>query len=164
MYVSGRTGISEDPLGLLFIPDKLRLMEDMLTIRIMIEPPIAAMAARNATRQDIEKLHYHHAEVKQRILEGKEYHEHDAAFHTAIAMASKNMVVPRLIPIIHTTISMLINVTQKALDKEAITAHGELVQAISDHDVMAAQDAMHVHLLPNRQLIHKLNKQEPSPD
>jgi len=159
-YVAYNAGLGADPLGLTFIPDKLKLMEDLLTVRILIEPPIAGMAARTATDEDIREILRLRDAVNSRIRAGDEYEEQDAAFHTAIAMSSKNTVVPRLIPIIHSTVTMLVDVTRKALAREAAAVHDDIALAIAERDAMAAQDAMHVHLLLNRQLVHKIVRQQ----
>ena len=53
-FISEKCGISDDPLGLMFVKNKLKLATDLLEIRFMIEPKIASLAAANAT--DEEKL------------------------------------------------------------------------------------------------------------
>ena len=51
IYVSKNTGISEDPLGLFFIRDKERLVEDLMEFRLLVEPRIAARAAQRANQE-----------------------------------------------------------------------------------------------------------------
>ena len=52
-FVTDQPGLADDPLGLDFIEDKERLAFDLLEVRNIIEPAIAALAARHATPEDI---------------------------------------------------------------------------------------------------------------
>lgn len=54
-YVASSPGMVEDPLGFLFIGDKEKLVHDLLEVRFLLEPSIAAMAATHATDEDIKK-------------------------------------------------------------------------------------------------------------
>ena len=160
MYVSGQTGVIDDPLGLTFIKNKRKLSADLIAVRFILEPPIAAWAARNASDEEIENIKEICYEVEQLILAGDDYKEKDVALHAAIAMSSKNLVVPRLIPIIHEAVSLFIAETNRALDQDTIIAHREIVAAIENRDSEAARDAMFVHLSFNRRLIRKIWKEQ----
>ena len=153
MYVSGNTGVVDDPLGLTFIEDKRKLTEDLVVVRFILEPPIAAWAARNATQKDIKEIKRLCNETEERIMAGADYKSYDIALHEAIAMSSRNVVVPRLLPIIHTAVAMFIDETNRALDQDTIIAHREIVRAIENKDSEAARDAMSIHLAYNRRLI-----------
>lgn len=155
-YVSERQGISEDPLGLMFIQDKHKLAQDLLDIRFLLEPPIAAMAAKNAGEEDIRTLRLLCSDIEQKIRAGEQYVQEDIAFHTTIAKSSRNLVIPRLIPVINTSIELFIDITNSSLKEETITGHQDLVTAISSHDPTAAQDFMYLHLVYNRRCIARV--------
>ena len=55
-YISSTPGMVEDPLGFTFIEDKKKLAEDLLEIRFLLEPSIAAKAAENASADDAEQV------------------------------------------------------------------------------------------------------------
>ena len=55
-FVTDQPGLADDPLGLDFIEDKERLAFDLLEVRNIIEPAIAALAARHATPEDIAEM------------------------------------------------------------------------------------------------------------
>ena len=55
-YVVTTTKGLSDPLGLRSVKDKNRLALDLVNVRLLLEPGIAAMAARKATEEDIERL------------------------------------------------------------------------------------------------------------
>ena len=92
-YVISTTPADLDPLGLRAVEDKMALALDLVDVRIMLEPGIAEMAARNATQEDIQRLRRLCERVEQKIHDGDWYIEDDIAFHTCIAESSKNLVV-----------------------------------------------------------------------
>ena len=55
-FISEKNGIPDDPLGFAMMEDRRKLTRDLLQIRVMLEPPIAALAAQNADEEDIKKL------------------------------------------------------------------------------------------------------------
>ena len=140
-YIASSPGMVEDPLGFTFIGNKQKLIHDLLEVRFLLEPSIAAMAATNAEEKD--------------ILNNHEDHTHkDIEFHAAIALSSKNVVVPRLIPVINSSIPLFVESTGNTLHKETIETHREIADAIAAHDPLRAQDAMYLHLVYNRKRIH----------
>ena len=95
IFVSGNTGIADDPLGFTFIRDKRKLVADLVEFRLMIEPRIAALAAQNATPEQTEALSALADAVEQRYAEGKPHVKEDAAFHTKLGEMSGNQLPPR---------------------------------------------------------------------
>lgn len=154
-FVSQKKGIADDPLGLTFIKDKEKMYLDLIQIRFMLEPPIASLAAQNATAEEIEKLGQLCDEVEQLLLAGKNPVEKDVEFHTQIAKCSKNMVVPTLIPIINAAITVFTNINENKVVSRTIENHREIFEAIKDHRCNDAQDAMLLHLSYNRNKLRK---------
>ena len=137
-YVAASPGVVDDPLGFTFIDDKKKLTLDLLDVRFLLEPAIAEMAAL-------------HAEAL--LLRGEDHTGKDIEFHTAIAMSSKNLVVPRLIPVINSSIPLFIQLTNNRLLHETIETHREITDAIAAHDTLRAKDAMYLHLVYNRRCL-----------
>jgi DNA-binding FadR family transcriptional regulator len=148
-----KVGVSDDPLGFAFIEDKHRLARDLMEIRLMIEPRIAALAAKNATRQEIEQINYLAQETENIILARQNHNDKDVEFHSKIATASKNLIAPTLLPIIQKSISIFIDITASQLIRETIDTHRSIAQAIERRDEIAASDAVYLHLIYNRQVI-----------
>lgn len=149
-FVSYKHGVADDPLGFTLIRDKKKLSKDLLEFRMLIEPTIAAWAARNATAEEIAELTYLCGEVDELILAGKPHMAKDQEFHTRIARCSGNLIMPKLLPIIHGSISLFIMETGGQLKKETMRTHRAILNAIRAHDSSAASDAMYLHLVYNR--------------
>lgn len=159
-FLSPKRGVADDPLGFTFVQNKLRLAHDLLEIRFLIEPQIAALAAVHATEQDIRSLDRLCAETESLIRRKKDHTQKDTELHTCIAQSSKNVVVPNLIPIINSAIEVFIDVTNSSLMEETIASHREIVDAVRSHDPLRARDAMYLHLVYNRRQIGRLEQAE----
>lgn len=151
-----KCGVADDPLGLIFVKDKLKLAVDLLEIRFMIEPKIASLAAQNATQEDIKEISKLCDEVEELILKGVPHIQKDIEFHTAIARSSKNLVTTNLVPIINQSISVFIDVTNTQLKNETIETHRDILNAIKNKNANEAHDAMLLHLVHNRRNINKV--------
>ncbi|MGN8817107.1 FadR/GntR family transcriptional regulator [Oribacterium sp. HCP28S3_H8] len=55
-FMAARKNLSSDPLGLTLISDKQKLGKDLIDVRLMVEPKLAALAAEYATPFDIKNL------------------------------------------------------------------------------------------------------------
>lgn len=148
-----KIGVSEDPLGFAFIEDKNRLARDLMEIRILIEPRIAALAAKNATEQEIKQISDLAKETESAILKEEDHNMKDVEFHSKIAVASKNLIAPTLLPIIQKSIALFTDITESQLRMETIETHKTIVRAIEQHDEIAASDAAYLHLVYNRRFI-----------
>lgn len=124
---------------------------DVIHARQMVEPLIAAAAARMRSQEDVDGLK---ANV-QSLVDGDE-DDHalltslDMEFHLSIARATKNAVVPLLIEPIH----QLMPSIKKAVYDEvadarasAIEWHTKILKAIERQDPDRAMDAMRHHLI-----------------
>lgn len=159
-FVSQKQGIPDDPLGLALLSDKKQLAKDLLEVRFMIEPEIASLAAVNATDEQIEEILRWCDVVEESIRKGENHMDKDIQFHTSIARASGNSVVSNLVPIIHSAITIFVDVTNSALRQETIETHREVAEAIMNRNPHAARDAMVLHLTYNRRKIAKLKTLE----
>ena len=157
-YVASNPGVVEDPLGFTFIDNKRRLAHDLLEVRFMIEPEMARMAAENATAEQASRIVQLCDETERLAGSGEDYSEADTEFHNAVAQASGNLVVPRLMPILKASVPLFIDVTGRKLIDETIRTHRGVADAIAAHDGTAAHDAMYLHLVFNRNAIGKLNE------
>lgn len=157
-FVSARQGIVDDPLGLAFLKDKTHLALDLLSVRLMLEPEIAAMAARNASPEQVEELKKQRDRVEDFINRGESHTEEDILFHKQIAACSGNAVVEKLVPVINSSIALFVDVTSSRLGKETIDTHREIVDCIEQGDPEGARCAMNMHLTYNRRMIKSLER------
>jgi len=155
-YISYNTGISDDPLGLIFTKDKYKLAMDLFQVRIILEPEIASIAANKANDNDIAKIIKYCDETENLIKNNIDHMSADIAFHEAIAKCTGNIVITKLIPIINTSVAIFVNITSRRLKSETISTHRDVADAIARHDSVAAKNAMTMHLLYNNKYINEI--------
>lgn len=157
-FVSNKNGIPEDPLGLTFIgdiKDNKNVAMDLLDIRLMLEPEIAAMAAVKGTVKQIKSMLVQCKIVEELIKKGEDYREADILFHKRIAQCSGNRVMENLIPIINSSVSLTINLTEDIFRENTYIEHRAVAEAIASGDSLGAKCAMIVHLNTNRRGMEK---------
>lgn len=152
-FVSRSMGVSSDPLHLSLISDKRRLVKDLLDLRLMIEPELAALAAQRATGDDVNRLGDICRRMERAIHKGEHYLTLDMEFHTCIASSSGNLVVHQLYPAITQTLMLEEKMVEKRFKQVTSDAHQAIYQAIRDHKPSEARYAMLAHLLDNRRRI-----------
>ena len=155
-YVTERPGVSSDPLGLAFYKDKIKLASDLIDIRVILEPQIAFLAARNATNEEIEEMRGLCSKIEELAHQNEDYNELDVKLHTVIAESTRNTVMPNLIPVITNGISLYNSLPRYTERLKAIQVHREIIDAISNHEPERASDAMFRHLQFNRRYLDEL--------
>lgn len=155
IFVSYKNGVTDDPLGFSMIRDKKKLAADLLEFRILLEPRIAQMAAQHATREEVAELGRLCDGVDELILKGEPHMQKDMEFHTRIARCSNNVIMPKLLPIIHGAIGFFIEETKGMLREETMRTHRDVLNAIKRRDGAAAFDARTLHLIYNRDMLRK---------
>lgn len=149
IYVCAQTGISDDPLGFRFVEDKKHLPLDLYEARLLIDPPIAELAAQRATEEELEKIQQMCDLCAQQVSKGEDYKEADVQFHSLIARATHNPVFSNLIPILHRSAPVFIDLTPQDFRLSTIPSHQAMVDAIRTRDVQKAREAALQHLERN---------------
>ena len=149
-FISQKKGVADDPLGFALMEDRRKLVEDLLQIRCIIEPQIAALAAQNGTPEDIAALGALCDEVEALIAQRQDFTAKDMAFHTQLAACSRNMVVSNLIPVIGEGIAVFATMVVEPEFAQTVKSHRQIYEAVRDRRAADAQQAMLFHLLYNR--------------
>ena len=147
VFVSGKLGAQNDPLGFSLVYDRQKLARDLLELRLMIEPKAAALAAQNARPKDIQLLQWLCEELEQQVQAGENYLQKDMEFHQAIANCSGNFAVYRMIPYIHQMQLLHDTITPERHLAATVTEHRQIAQAIAHKRASDAFDAMQYHLM-----------------
>ena len=84
-YVISTCTAEEDPLGRSRCEDRYKLALELLEVRLMLEPEIAALAAEYAAEEEMEQLEKLCDEVERLYRAGINHISKDIEFHTCIA-------------------------------------------------------------------------------
>lgn len=148
-FISEKKGVADDPLGFSLIEDREKLVEDLMQIRCIIEPQISALAAQNATPQDIEILGHLCREVEALISKGQDFTQKDMEFHAQLATCSQNIVMTNLIPVICEGVTVFASMVGEQEFNQTVKSHREIFQSVKEGRSADAQQAMLFHLLYN---------------
>lgn len=148
-FVSEKQGIPDDPLGFSMVNDHVKLTKDLLQVRIMLEPQIAALAAQCAKEHEIKELEEILEEMEAAMKKREDYSELDTKFHTKIAQCTHNIVMENLLPVIGKGVAVFAReVAQTEYDRTWIS-HRKIFCYIRDHKPFEAEMEMQYHLLYN---------------
>lgn len=156
-FVSERRGIATDPLGFSLVKDQDQMIRDLFELRYLLEPKMAALAARYATEQQIVKLEALREAIEKSFLDEDEQHiQLDIEFHTTIAEASGNVALFHLMPIINQSIALFNKAyTNKQVKAETVQLHRDIVDAVARRCETEAMDAMMIHMANNRREVQR---------
>jgi DNA-binding FadR family transcriptional regulator len=148
-FVSEKKGIVDDPFGFSMVDDKSKLTEDLLQVRIMIEPQIASLAAQNRTEEELKKVEEALLRVEEAIRQKRDFSVEDSDFHASIAMCTHNGVMAELIPVITRGVSTFSSKVKAREYEKTLITHRNVYVAIRDQKPNEAFQAMNYHLLYN---------------
>ncbi len=127
---------------------KRELVGELLDVRKMIEPPLAARAAAHASTEEIAYLEDILRRQEEKVHRGELAIEEDSEFHYTIARAAKNSVVLKVLDVL---MDLLRESRERSLQVEgrlqrSFAGHRRILSAIKRGDAPAAEAAMHGHL------------------
>lgn len=127
---------------------KRELVSELLEVRMMIEPGLAARAAKNATPEEIAKMEEILARQREKVRRGVQPIEEDSEFHAALMLAARNSVVLRVMDVL---MDLLRESRAKSLQtpgrlEKSYAGHVRILRAIKKRDGAAAEAAVRRHL------------------
>ena len=130
------------------IMQKRKLVGELLDVRRIIEPPLAARAAQHATAAQIAEMEQVLERQSEKLQRGEMAIEEDNQFHYCIALAADNSVLLRIVDVL---MDMLRETRQRSLQasgrpQKSLAGHRRIVAALKRHDPKAAESAMLRHL------------------
>jgi GntR family transcriptional repressor for pyruvate dehydrogenase complex len=127
---------------------KRKLVVELLDVRKMLEPPLAARAATHASTGDIAEMEDILRRQDEKQRRGDAAIEEDSEFHYTIAMASDNSVVLKILDVL---MDLLRETRERSFQVEgrpqkSLAGHRRILSAIKRHDAVAAELAMRRHI------------------
>ncbi len=127
---------------------KRHMVVELLDVRKMIEPPLAARAATHATAEELTELEAILERQANRMRGGELAVEEDSEFHYTIALAANNSVVLKVLDVL---MDLLRETRERSLQVEgrlekSFAGHQRILAALKRRDAAAAENAMRRHL------------------
>jgi GntR family transcriptional repressor for pyruvate dehydrogenase complex len=134
-------------LGLMMQMGATEGARNLAEAREILEPEIAALAAKRATKENLDAIRHAVATMDTSLDDADAFVEADLQFHLALAHATQNPLIPMLIdPVVD-----LLREERKLTFKHGGAARGQahhkkILDAILRRDAEAARAAMRAHL------------------
>jgi GntR family transcriptional repressor for pyruvate dehydrogenase complex len=124
-------------------------LREIFELRLLLEPPIAALAARRATPQDIARLEATLKEQEQQIGLGQSGVEADVAFHATLAEATHNGALLRLGATLMGVLapSRDTHLQMPERSRLSLLSHQRILEAIKAGSATRARTAMEDHVV-----------------
>jgi len=121
----------------------LSLLKSFTEVRAAIEPQAAALAATNATFEDIEEIEKALTRMEQSEKGLDDHLDSDIAFHTAVLKASGNCFIMQLSDFISTALRVSIRYTNKIKGEEGdVQKHADILNTIKSRNPEKAHHAV----------------------
>ena len=151
-YVKSATPIQ--PSILLSLAGKSISPYELVVARLMIEPEICGLAARQRREKDLSNLAQTLERMKEKVDQGTIPTKEDHAFHLGVAQATSNII---LLSMVETLLSIKEQVPYEAIEASAYRhnpklndmrlEHERIFKAIKNRKTDQARDSMRRHLL-----------------
>jgi GntR family transcriptional repressor for pyruvate dehydrogenase complex len=127
---------------------KRKLVAELLDVRKLLEPGLAARAAVHASEDQIASMEGILSRQRAKALRGESTVEEDSEFHYAIALAAQNGVVVKLLDML---MDLLRETRSRSLQvqgrlERSLAGHRRVLEAIKRRDPAAAERAVRRHL------------------
>ena len=123
-------------------------VQDVFEMRRLLEPGIAALAAERATEEDIGHMEAALEEQKTQIQRGESGVEGDTAFHFALAQATYNAALIKVVMAVSDTLrqSRDRSLQTNGRAQRSLTSHCDMLELVRAHDCEGARQAMEHHI------------------
>jgi len=137
--------------------DKRKMVAELLDVRKMIEPPLAARAALHATRDEISEMQDILVRQEAKVRRGELGIEEDSEFHYSIALASNNSAILKVVDVL---MDLLRETRERSLQVEgrqekSLAGHQRILSALKRGNAAAAEAAMRRHLQETENIVLK---------
>ena len=124
------------------------LQDELLDARLVFEPSVCWLAAQRRTAEDLAAIEAIIERQARRVEQGELAVEEDSAFHLALAEATHNRVIPRLIQTINDLLleSRLRSLRTPDRPHRSLEGHLRILAALRAGDAEAARQAMCDHI------------------
>jgi GntR family transcriptional repressor for pyruvate dehydrogenase complex len=124
------------------------LEAELMDVRRMFEPAVARVAAVRMTDEDLAELRRIVSVQRRKVKAGQSALVEDTAFHAALARATGNTVVVRIMETLNDllTESRRRALQQRSRPERSLQGHEAVVAALTRHDAEGAARAMHTHI------------------
>lgn len=123
--------------------------KDLYEMRLIFEPEAAYLAAIRATDAEIKRIIEYGKKVEFGILHQQDRTNDEQSFHKAIAQATHNEFMNKLMPILYSAISkgVVLSLKSDKAVQDTINDHKMIMDFIEQRNAEGARNAMKIHIM-----------------
>ncbi len=139
-------------------------LQDVFEMRHLMEPHIAALAAQRATPDEVEAMREILEEQQRQIDFGETGVESDTAFHFALASATHNSALIKVVSAVEGILQLSRDrsLQEPGRPQRSLASHCQILQMVEMGDVNGAQQAMDHHLTSVEPSVRPAVEREPA--
>ncbi len=124
-------------------------IRDLYEMRLIVEPEAAYYAAIRASDEEIEHIMQLGKQIEFEIADGKDRTEAEREFHRAIAKATHNEFMTKLLPVIYQAIDQGVELSRKKRKAilDTVQDHKVIMEFLRMRNGEGAKSAMKIHIL-----------------
>jgi len=124
------------------------LLHDIIEFRQMMEPQIAALAARRIEPTALDRLKILVCDQQRALMAGRADDGFDAEFHRQLAQAAGNQVISQVMSAIETIVNQTRSTWLQSSERRnaSATGHLRIIDALESGDAETAFTAMKIHI------------------
>ena len=123
-------------------------LKEIFEVRHLLEPQIAAVAAKRADAEEVRRLEEILEEQEKQIEDGETGVDADTAFHFALGSATHNSALVKVVSAVGEILqrSRDLSLQEPGRPQRSLSSHHQILNAVRDGDAAAARQAMEHHL------------------
>ncbi len=139
-----------------YTDEKIKILDDLFTVRMLIECQAAADAALRHSERDLDNMRAQLTLMEELIEDPESFIQADMAFHTAVYKASGNLVVASILNLLTDLLQASRTFTTQSPSalQGALRQHQRSFEAILAGDSETAREAIWQHLTWSRRTLN----------
>lgn len=125
-----------------------KVSKELFEMRLICEPAAAYYATLRASDEELEDIRQKMLEIERYVEQGLPRTVPEQAFHNALATATHNSYMSKLIPILNRSIEEVVDKLDETTDiiDTSLADHRLIVEMMSSRNASGAKAAMYVHM------------------
>lgn len=123
--------------------------KDLYEMRLIFEPEAAYLAAVRGTDAEIKRILDYGKRIEDEIRNGKDRTQDEHSFHKAIAQATHNEFMNKLMPILYQAIlkGVVLSAESEKAINDTIGDHRMIMEFLEQRNAEGAKNAMRIHIM-----------------
>ena len=124
-------------------------VKDLYEMRLIFEPEAAYFAALRGTEAELKRILDYGTQIEDKIKMGEDRTKEEHGFHKAIAQATHNEFMNKLMPILYQAISkgVVLSTRSDKVIRDTIADHRMIMEFLEQRNAEGAKYAMKIHIM-----------------